>query len=199
MIEFKGADKPKELVPVGAHVAILYSIIELGTMTGEYMGETKTQRKIRLTWELPDEKREFDGEMKPMVIGKKYTISLFEQAKLRPVVVGMLGSLSEKEEEEFDIKSLLGKPCMVQVTHEEYNGNKYANVASVTQLPKSIPAPVQFNPSQYLDYKEGWDDEVFNKLPKFVQEQMGESEEMKRRKGYPTAESEGVNPEDIPF
>ena len=188
MIDFKGNDKPKELVPQGAHVAILYSIVELGTMEVEYAGEKKMSRKIRLTWELPEEVREFDGEMKPMVVGKTFTASLFEQAKLRPIVVGMLGSLSEEEEAEFDIKSLLGRSCMLQVSHEEYNGRKYANVASCTQLPKSVQAPKQVNTSVYFDYAT-FDEGEYQKLPQWMKDKMAESQEMKARRGFSEQES----------
>lgn len=198
MIDFSAKDqKPRELVPAGAHVARLYSIVEIGTIEGEYMGNPTQKRKVRLTWELPEETREFDGEMKPLVIGKTYTISLFEQAKLRPIVVGMLGGLTEEQEENFDIKSLLGQPCMLQVTHEEFSGRKYANVAGATQLPKSVKAPKQYNENVYLDYAEGWDDAVYGKLPQFIKDKMAESHEMKARNGADGFEE--IDPKDIPF
>lgn len=182
MIDFKtGEGKERELPPVGNHVAVLYSIIEIGTLEGEYMGQAKKSRKIRLTWELPDETREFDGVQKPMVVGKTYTISLFEGARLRPIVVGMLGGLSEEDEETFNIKGLLGKPCMLQIAHDTFNDRKFASVVSAAQLPKSMKAPKQFNPSQYLDYSDGWNDEVYAALPQFMKDKMGESEEMKRK------------------
>ena len=140
MIDFSsGSDKEREIVPAGNHVAILYSIIELGTMDTEYMGTPKTSRKVRLTWELPEEKREFDGEEKPMVVGKTYTISLYEGSRLRPIVVGMLGGLTEEQEETFDIKSLLGKACMLQVAPEDWDGKKFASVISAAQLPDDSP------------------------------------------------------------
>lgn len=199
MINFNQNDKPREIVPPGAQIATLYSIVEIGTIEGEYMGQTTQKRKIRLTWELPEELRDFNGEQKPMVIGKTYTVSLYEQAKLRPIVVGMLGGLSEEEEAEFDIKSLLGKSCMLQITHEEFNGRKYANVASATQLPKSVKPPKQFNESVYLDYADGWDDAVYEKLPQFMKDRMAESQEMRKRNGVSHAKDEEIRAEDVPF
>lgn len=196
-IDFKGTEKPKELVPAGAHIATLYSIVELGTMDGEYMGNPTSKRKIRLSWELPEEMREFDGEQKPMVVGKTYTASLFKQSQLRPIVEGMLGGLTEEQEETFDIKSLLGKSCMVQISHEEYNGNKFASVVSCTQLPKSVKAPAPVNPSVYFDYAE-FNEEVYGKLPKWMKDKMAESHEMKARNGT-SEKTEEVKPEDIPF
>lgn len=197
MIDFKNSDKPREVVPAGGHIAILYSIVELGTMQIEYAGEKKMSRKIRLTWELPEELREFDGVQKPMVVGKTYTASLYEQAKLRPIVEGMLGGLTEAQEETFDIKSLLGTACMIQVATEEYNGNKYASVVSCTQLPKSVKAPAQFNDSVYFDYAT-FDEETYNNLPNWMKEKMDESAEMKARNGF-SENTDDVGPASIPF
>lgn len=188
----------KELVPAGAHIATLYSIIELGTMAGEYLGKPTLKKKIRLTWELPEEKRDFGGEQKPMVVSKSYTASLFEQSKLRPIVVGILGSLKEEQEENFDIKSLLGKSCMLQIAHEEYNGTKFASVVSCTQLPKSVKVPEQFNQNSYLDYGEGWDDAIYTALPQFLKDKMAESTEMKARNGF-VQETEEIDASQIPF
>ncbi len=200
-INFKGENKPKELVAAGAHIATIYSVVQLGTMSGEYMGKPTSKNKIRITWELPEEMREFDGEMKPMVVGKTYTASLYEMAKLRPIVVGILGEI---DEETFKIEDLIGKACMIQLAHAEYNGNEYADVVSCTQLPKSVPAPKQINPSVYLDYQEGWNDAVYEKLPQWMKDKMGESAEMKKRNGseqdFSAKDLNGViDAADIPF
>ena len=197
MIDFNAEKPVRELVPTGNHIARLYSIIEIGHVTEEYMGQEKRMHKIRLTWELPEEKREFDGEQKPMVIGREYTVSLYEGSNLRPIVEGMLGEL---DEENFDIKELLGKPCMLQVVHKtsKTSGREYALISSAAQLPKGLKAPEQFNPSVYLDYKEGWDDAAYEALPQFIKDDMAESEEMKSRLSGDNVEEE-PNPEGIPF
>lgn len=179
-IDFGAKKEPRELPPAGAHIATIYSVVQLGTMQGEYKGKPTSKNKIRITWELPDEMRELDGQMKPMVVGKTYTASLYEQAKLRPIVEGILGEI---DEETFTIESLVGKSCMVQLAQEEYLGNEYMDIVSATQLPKSVPAPKQINPSVYLDYQEGWNDTVYEALPNWMKEKMAESEEMKNRAG----------------
>lgn len=196
MIDFSN-DKPRELPPAGGHIGTLYSIVELGTMAGEYMGQPTMKRKIRLTWELPEETREFDGMQKPMVVGKTYTASLFEQSKLRPIVEGMLGGLTDDMEENFDIKTLVGKSCMIQIAHEEYNGNKYASVVSCTQLPKSVKAPAQFNDSVYFDYAT-FDEKTYEALPNWMKEKMAESSEMKARNGF-SENMDEVDVASIPF
>lgn len=194
-INFKGEKKPKEILPAGAYIATVYSVVQLGTMNGEYLGKPTKKNKIRITWELPEEIREFDGEQKPMVVGKTYTASIYEQAKLRPIVEGILGEI---DEDTFTIESLVGKPCMVQLAPAEYQGTEYMDVVSATQLPKSDPAPKQVNPSVYLDYQEAWSDEVYANLPQWMKDKMAESEEMKERTGF-AAKDEPMNPDDIPF
>lgn len=194
-IDFKGEKKPKELLPAGAYIATIYSVVQLGTMNGEYKGTATKKNKIRITWELPEELREFDGEKKPMVVGKTYTASIYEQAKLKPIVEGILGEI---DEDTFAIENLVGKSCMVQLAPAEYLGNEYMDVVSATQLPKSVPAPKQINPSVYLDYQEGWNDAVYEALPNWMKEKMAESAEMKARNGF-SENTDDVDPASIPF
>lgn len=191
-IDFKGEKKPKELLPAGAYIATIYSIVQLGTMKGEYMGKETRKNKIRITWELPEEMREFDGKMKPMVVGKTYTASLYEQAKFRPIAEGILGEI---DEDTFAFESLVGRSCMIQLSPAEYLGNEYMDVVSATQLPKSVKAAEQINPSVYLDYNEGWDDDVYTELPQWMKDKMAESEEMQAKNKYgPENEEAGKVP-----
>jgi hypothetical protein len=55
------------------------------------------------------------------------------KSKLRPFVEGMLGApLFDKEADNFDFESLLGQKCLLNVVHEEKNGNVYANIAGAS-------------------------------------------------------------------
>src|SRR6185295_11438565 len=69
-----------ELAPAGTHMAVCYRVIDLGTQSGTYMGKPKSQHKILVSWELPDEKMK-DG--RPFTIGQRYTWSMSEKATLR--------------------------------------------------------------------------------------------------------------------
>ncbi len=181
MIPIKN-EKPREIVPEGSYAARVYSIVQIGNVPNTFPGsEYPTVPKLRITWEL-DETREFDGEQKPLVIGAKYTISLGEKSNLRPIVEGILGKLDEEDIENFDMKSLMGKTCMVSVLHKtSKTGKEYALVASTAALPKKMTAPEPFNPQVYLDYHEGWDDAVYEKLPQFIKDDMATSTEMQSR------------------
>lgn len=180
MISLKSDTKPRELVPAENHIARLYSIVEVGTVPVAYKEEPS--RQVRLTWELPEEMREFNGENKPMVIGGKYTASMYKEAKLRKIVEGIVGKMTDEEADEFDLHTILGKACMLNVVHTVgKNGKTYANVASAAPLPKAVKdIPTQFNDSVWFDYSE-FDQVVFEKLPEWMRKEMMESEEYKNR------------------
>ncbi len=57
----KADTKPRELVPVGNHVARLFKIVNIGTVPTPYLnedGSVKEQSRIRLYFELPHEMRD---------------------------------------------------------------------------------------------------------------------------------------------
>jgi hypothetical protein len=105
--------KTYENVPAGTHPARLYQTTHLGTTHFEYKDEMKSSDKIRLTFELRDEMREFgeDKELKPMAISREFGFSMGKKSHLRPFVEGILGiALSDDEAYAFDIEKLLGEP-----------------------------------------------------------------------------------------
>ncbi len=93
---------------------------------------------------------------------------------------------------------------MVSVLHKtsKATGKEYAVVASTAPLPKKMTAPEPFNPQVYLDYHEGWDEAVYEKLPQFIKDDMATSTEMQERvssdKPHQMEYPEG-NPDDVPF
>ena len=73
-----GSNAPKKefkIAPAGSWPARLYRIIDLGTQTTEYMGQTKMLRKVKFFWELHgDDLKTDDG--KPLIQTRNYTLSL---------------------------------------------------------------------------------------------------------------------------
>lgn len=181
-LNIKETKKETNYKPVseGSHVAILYSIVDMGTHTTVWQGQEKLQQKIRFTFELPNEKIEINGEEKPMVMGAEYTVSLSDKSRLKPVIEGMLGrKLGEAEKANFseaDFEKLLGTACMISVVHTEKDGNTYANISTVSPLLKGVTAPEQVNESIIYDIRQK-EDETFAKLPEFMQKKIKESEE----------------------
>lgn len=171
------------IAPEGTHVARCYELIQIGTIEEEYMGETREVSKVRLTFELPEELREFkpgEGE-KPMVISQEYTLSMAPKANLRRIVEGMIGTaLNDGEADAFDVETLVGMACLLTIKHKTAasSGKVRAEIASVSTLMKRQTAPDQVNPSRILTFG-SWNEEVFNALPEFLKDKIRSSEEYK--------------------
>lgn len=183
------ASKPEsnyEAPPKGNHVARLYQIIYLGTTSYDYMGESKRSTKVRMTFELCDERKEFkpgEGE-KPFSISREFGFYMGKQSKLRPFVEGYVGtSLSDDEAYEFDIDDMLGKACLLNVVHGEKDGKVYGNIASASPLPKGMVAPEIFNETSIVNVNSS-DPAEIDALPKFIKEKMYASEEWKSREKH---------------
>lgn len=140
-------------VPVGTHLARCISLIHIGHIPNTIKGAKSDIRNvIRLTWELPEELLPAkDGETgMPYVISQDYTLSMHEKASLRKLVQTWLGTkMTDEEAENFDVESLIGKACLLNVIHtvSNANGKTYGNVQSVTSLPGKMKCPEQVNAS----------------------------------------------------
>lgn len=159
----------------GTHVCILSTIVDLGVQESRYGSQPK--RELFLGFEVTDEFNEWsdrDGPRRePKRVSTTVTASLTPKAKLREYVEGILGSrLSDAEVREFDVVGLvLGKPCLVNVVHNESNGNTYANIGGITPLPKTMAAPEVHG--QLIAYSpETHDAATWELLPKFLQEKI---------------------------
>lgn len=184
--------------PKGNHTARLYQIIHLGHVSYEWQGQTKTQDKVRLNFELCNEKKVFNEgeEPRPYSISREFGFNMSPKGKLRPFIEGMLGvALHDDEAYSFDLEGLLGEACLLNVIHEERNGNTYANIQSASQLPKGMKAPPLFNDAKLIDVNTATNDEI-DALPKFIGEKMRSSQEWQDRfNKQPTV----INSSDVPF
>jgi len=197
-----------EQPPTGSHAARCIAIIDLGTQRSTYEGEAQIKRQVIVRWELPTELMttgDFAG--KPFTVSKFYTASLHEKSGLRKDLASWRGrDFTAEELKGFDLKSVLGKACMLAVGLSEKGK---AKVTSVMGLPKGMNVPAQVNPSVHfsLDANE-FKDEVFEALPKGFKEMIVASPEhiqlMRRRANpgqEPAAYDEGlpVGEDEIPF
>ena len=129
-----GADfKP---APAGNWPAVCYRLIDLGTQETEYEGKKGKAHQISIWWELHDEETMTD-EGKPMLIFKTFTFSMSEKANLRKVLESWRGKAFTAEDfGNFDMRNLLGVPCLVNVAHKDGRNGTYSYVAGVGKLPK---------------------------------------------------------------
>lgn len=143
--------KDFELAPVGVHPARCYRVIDLGTQTTEWQGQTKKAHKVMLTWELLGDERMADG--RPFSISKRFTASTHEKGVLRPFLEAWRGRPFTPEEiGSFDITTVLGAPCLLNVTHDAgKDGTTYANISGCMPIPKGMPKPEGVNPPVTFD------------------------------------------------
>lgn len=161
----------------GTHPARCVRIIDLGTQHGTYEGQPKVRKQILVSWELPNELME-DG--RPFMLSKFYTASLGERATLRKDLEAWRGKAFTSDElKGFDIKSILGKGCMLSVVEKEKGGVK---VGSVMALPKGLELPPAHNPLLTFDI-DTWQDDVFASLSNGIRGIIEQSDEAKARSG----------------
>lgn len=166
-------------VEAGTYQARCYSMIYLGTIPGEFQGKPTLAQKIRVSWELPTERREFkegDGEQ-PYSLHKEYTLSLGEKSNLRKDLKAWRGKdFTEEEAKHFNVAKLVGVNCTLSVGHKTKAGKTYAEVTGIGPAMKGIVDIKQFNPSFILTYQ-NWDWDAFNSLPEWLRKKMETSKE----------------------
>lgn len=150
--------KPKqgsnyEMPPAGSHAAHCVALIDLGTHTDKFGDQpARDNRKVFLVWELCDERTEA-GE--PYYLGKRFTMSIHEKSNLGKMIGDWRGKALAKDED-FDLTKLVGKSCLVNVTHEESSKkNSYAAVGNISPLPKSMKAGKPIVKPIVWDFEQG--------------------------------------------
>jgi hypothetical protein len=171
-------------VPAGSHIARCFSVADLGTQTTSGQYGVTTNRKIRLAWEIfgEDENNEpltidVDGVAMPMTINKTYTLSLGEKASLRKDLSAWRGrDFTEEELKGFNVTSVLGIYCMLNVTVSDSNGKTYSNVAGISPLHKSMAKPDPVHKNQVFDL-DNVDLDIFHSFHEKLQEYIKQSPE----------------------
>lgn len=159
-------------IPEGTYTAICYTIADLGMQYNEKF--KKLSPSILFIWEIVDDEQriEIDGEMKRRAISNRYTASFAPKSNMYKHIRPWIGREFTAEEKEgcFDVGSLLGKPCLLNVIHTTTSeGKVYANVSGIMPLPKGIEVGKPENPMVLYDMDESADDEL-EKLPEWVRD-----------------------------
>jgi hypothetical protein len=172
----EGGGNFKDASP-GTHPARCVRIIDIGTQHGEYQGKPTARKQIIVSWELPNELMD-DG--RPFMLSKFYTASLGEKANLRKDLEAWRGrAFTAEERAGFDIKSILGKGCMLSVVEKDGGGVK---VGSVMALPKGLELPPAHNDLVSFDMDE-WQDEIYSAFTDGIKGMINRSDEYKARNG----------------
>lgn len=187
-----------EQAPAGTHIGRCIKLIDIGTQKGEYQGQATFKRQIIIGWELPSElmqNGEYAGQ--PFTVSKFYTASLSEKANLRKDLENWRGrAFTDEELRGFDMKNILGKPCMLSIVLNDKNN---ARVGGVMAAPKGMSLPEVINPVSYFSLEEGEFDmatfESFSEKMRQMISQSPEFHERMKQTGKPSDHFE----DDIPF
>ena len=205
--------KKGPIIGAGNHLAICYSVVDLGTQELTFEGNTKDVHRIRLTWELPKERGEFNGEDLPRAIGKPYTLSLHKKAALRQHLESWRSkTFTRAELDGFKVNNILGKSCMLNIIHDfKQDGEPYAKIQSISPLMKGMIATEPENPIISFSIQNDGFDNIPEGIPDWLKDQIYKSLEYEAWTTQRPASNEndqapvedgdpGYNPEDdIPF
>lgn len=197
--------------PAGVYIGRCYSLIDLGTQTKEYQGETKMVREIRLGFELFGEDEQgnpltvtVDGKEMPMTISKRYTLSLHKKASLRRDLAAWRGKdFTEEEAKGFDVSRLVNSYCMVNCSETESNGKTYTNISGLTPLPAALKnsKPKAVHAAELFDV-DSPDMELFATFYEGLQTTIRQCAEWKnggKGEAQPAAQGVAELDEDVPF
>lgn len=168
------------LLAEGSYAAVCYMLVDIGLQKSERYGNSS--RKVMIGWEIADEFVEVDGERKPRVFTARYTASLNEKAILRRDLAAWRGKdFTEAELEEFNLRNIVGVPCLIQVIHKEGgNGKTYANLASIMKIPRGMQVPKATLDTVIYDIDEN-DPADVDKLPEWIANMVKSSESYQQR------------------
>lgn len=175
-----------EPVPAGSYVARCVSVVDLGVQETPWGGK----EKVYIGFEVPEERVEWkdqDGKEHegPALIGSRYTLSIHKDSNLGQILTSWRGKpFTDDERKGFDLFTVLGAPCMINVVHNENNGKVYANIQSVMRLPKGMECPPA--ETDLIAYTPQDEDKAgnFEKLPQWLQKLV--------RAGYKMAEGDNT-------
>jgi hypothetical protein len=164
-----------KIAPAGNHIAICNGVVDFGMQPGNG-AYPEPKHIVYVRFELPTEIVSYlkdDQQVSgPMSVGRKFTASMSAKANLRKFIESWFGRNfpSDDAAASFDVKALLGRKCLVNITHNEKGDKTYANLASATPIPKGMQADhAQVNESIYFSLDESGDRE-FRELPEWMQE-----------------------------
>ena len=168
--ERAGSGKEWVQCPEGSHVARCVTLVDLGVQATHF-GD---KEQVYIGFEVYDHRVEWekDGVQHegPGLIGVTWTNNLYEEANLGKNLISWRGRpFTDAEKELFDLGNLLGVPCILTVIHNESKGKTYANIASITGIPRGLDTPPQETAS--IGYSPRDPDTFGNlsKLPEWLQ------------------------------
>lgn len=171
-MKIKDRVKPK-LPPIdpGVYIAVCIGVIDLGE---QYSDLYKSySNKVKFVWAIPGEQIEIEGKMEERQLSREFSIAQKSTSKLRTFLSSWNGrTYTDDEYADLELFDQLGKACQLNVVLSA--SGEYANVDGIMPLPKGMPAPSSRTDMMVWDM-DAWDDEAFQKLPSWTQDQIKKS------------------------
>lgn len=192
--EKSGSSLP--ILPEDSYPAICDQLIDLGDQYSDVFNTTS--RKVLIGWSLPGEKLEDGGCRR---ISNTYTASLSQKGNLRKMLVSWRGrEFTADELNGFNLRNILGKPCLLQIIHKENKQKQVrAVVGGIMKLPKGMQIPVLEGEPYVFDLDDADAMEKIKDLPDWIAQRVKESEtwkQMESEREYQAAEKIGKKEED---
>lgn len=155
----------------GTYLARCVGLIDLGLCHNDFYN--KDQQRVRIIWELPTETVNVDGEDKPRWMSKTYTASLSDKATLRKDLDNWRGKpFTPQELKGFELRNIVGAPCILTVQHKEGQNGAYAVVGGVGKVMKGMTVPELTQDPIIFDMDSGDCFDVFETLPEWMQKEL---------------------------
>ena len=173
--------------------AVCYGIVDLGTHYSEKYKKESSQ--VAILWELPRCRVTTEHDSYSRFVTGIYTFSYAPKSNLRKILDSWRGKVMTKEEENtFDLFTMLGKSCLLQVVNKEGSDGKiYSNIGNITSLMDGMDELKAERPLiEYAMADNGWD------VPATVPDWL--IEKIKKSKEFINYQPTVTEPEeDIPF
>lgn len=177
-----------EPAPAGNHSAVCTQVFDMGIQDTGF-GD---KHLVLIGWEI--EPKRTDGSAH--IVWKRYNLSLNEKANLRKDLEGWRGVAftDDQLKDGFDLANVLGKPCLVNVIHNNKDNRTYANVAQISPMPKGMPV---LKITSEILYYDGEQDDTLEKLSDGLKGKiLAGWTKMRERGGEPDHAAEEVPHED---
>ena len=157
-------------VEAGTHMAVCYGLVDIGHQYNEKY--KKSTHKVIVMFELLDETiTTKDGNEINRTMSSRYTMSLSEKAALYKDLISWRGQpFTDDELKGFNLRNIVGAPCLLSVVHTERNGNTYANISGIMKMPKSMSAAVVPTLDKIIFDLDETDLSKRDELPEWIQE-----------------------------
>ena len=202
MPQLKESTSSFKPVPAGAHAARCYGMVSIGTQIPTNP-TYQPSFQVVLMFEIPAETIERDGKQVPLSICRFLGTSLGKPTK--PTKTNQLLSswrgkpFTIDEAKGFDLAKVVGHPCLLNIIHEDKNGQTRESIASISPLPKGMAIPPQINKSIIYEIEHGQND-VFKALPEWLQNKIKACAEWQTPAEPPVAApSIPAGQDDVPF